>query len=596
VSDPVLAEPLERRAPARPAPRPASPASPAHASQAHAAPIAAGLRARDPCALASADPDRIRRLQRSVGNAGLATALGARDGRPIERVPTALLQREGDGEGTVDTLKKALPTVEAGVSSTLSTGSNIVGTHASSFSTGHDTAATYVGSATALVGTGIGLMLAAKDAYRAGGVLLDPAQPQVAQEAALGTLGDGTLRLWAARDTITSGVSSIINTARDAKEKALAAAGTPAAAETLAETVLIGKFAAGAGLVTAYRDFAYSVVELATHWHAMDNAQRLQFTGWSNPARAASEARRDKGRAWKLLGVAQVASEAAQKISDESAEAVAIADSNVKAQGAAVERTKSALAKRREEHVSSEMQVVGEETLHNQENRLARAEVEYGECVELHWKSLDRSAAADDALAEAKGMVGHAETKARAVETFSKELKKAGTLDEDSDPQNRYVMLDEIRSFAVSKGYKRLTLDTLKIIAAVIGVAAGMTIVALGWTPVGWGLVAVAGLIDAAILLAGGKDLQWGKKLRLRGRRRAPPSQVYARRLFTYAQVGYDIKFAPSTPSNVRERNSRDAIALLNVLGISWSLVQVKQMKPAEYEARISEIEGVLKG
>jgi hypothetical protein len=84
-STPIL-EPLQRRTPARPAPPPSS----ARSGATHDAAAAAALRVRAPHALASVPPDAIRRLQRSVGNAGLASALGALG------APPALLQRQLD--------------------------------------------------------------------------------------------------------------------------------------------------------------------------------------------------------------------------------------------------------------------------------------------------------------------------------------------------------------------------------------------------------------------------------------------------------------------------------------------------------------------
>ena len=150
--------------------------------------------------------------------------------------------------------------------------------------------------------------------------------------------------------------------------------------------------------------------------------------------------------------------------------------------------------------------------------------------------------------------------------------------------------LEEIRMFAVAQSEMKLTRDTLRTIAAVIGIAAGITILALGWTPVGWGLVAAAGAIGASILIVKG-----GGWLLRKITGTLTPREVYAQRLWNFAHFGYDLGHAAAPPKDVRQRNGADALGLLNALGISWSQQEVLARPAQEHKTAIGAIENALK-
>jgi hypothetical protein len=557
----ALVEPPQRRSTARPAAARPPQASAAVTGAAHDAVTAAALRSRDPRALASAHPDTIRRLQRSVGNAGLASALvGERRGTPA-RAGGALLQRE-DGDGVTETAKKVVTT---GAEQT-GFASNVTGTVASALGrSGMADQATYVGAGAGLLGSGIELMGTAAESYAALGVLMDPGRPQAEHEQALDTLGESVQKVWKSKNSIVTNATAIASTAK--------------------ASASLGMVSSAAGVVTAYGDFATSLVDWGTDWMQLQEIQELQFTGWSDPARAANEALGDLRRTELLLVGAHSIAAATEKLRHQNAAALeAVTDT--------LDRTSGALeSTRRAEPISADMKLVQEGTVLNEEQRVARLRAERLALVEDTQNSAFAVAAADRRVKQAEQMVVLASRKRQAAFVFQRELRAAADLAKsEPDPQARHVPLMEIRQFAVAQSYTKLKRDTLKVVAAVIGLSAGIFILAFGWTPVGWGLAAAAGVIGLGILAYKG-----GGWLLRQITGTLTPREVYARRLWAYARAGYDEGFGSKPPPEVCERNAGDALALLRVLGVSWTKADVAQIKPGDVDGAITKIENALK-
>ena len=555
----ALVEPPQRRTPARPAP--ARPPARARPDAARDAVTVAALRTADPRALASVHPDTIRRLQRSVGNAGLASALGSERRATAGRATGPLLQRE-DGDGVAETAKKVVTT------GTEQTGfaSNVAGTVASALGrSGMADQATYVGAGAGLLGSGIELMGTAAETYAALGVLLDPGRPQAEHEKALDALGESAQKVWKSKNSIVTNATAIASTAK--------------------ASASLGMVSSAAGVVTAYGDFATSLVDWGTDWMQLQEIQELQFTGWSDPARAANEALGDLRRTELLLVGAHAIADRAEKLRAQNAAAhSSVLDTLDKTSGA-LEST------RRAAPVSADMKLVQEGTVLNYESRVALLQAERQALMDNTQRSAFAVMAADQRVRQAQQMVVLASRKRQAAFIFQQELRAAADLaKEEPDPQSRHVPLMEIRQFAVAQSYNKLKRDTLKVVAAVIGLSAGIFILAFGWTPVGWGLAAAAGVIGLGILAYKG-----GGWLLRKFTGTLTPREVYARRLWSYARAGYDEGYGSKPPPEVCERNAADALALLRVLGVSWSKADVAQVKPGDVDGAITKIENALK-
>ena len=432
----------------------------------------------------------VLQLQRVAGNAAVAglCRLGAGgERRAVQRTRGGLkVPDSAKADTTTTTLNRG--------SEVVGTGAAVAGTYGAANKTGLDTPATYVGNGAALLAGGVMLLRSGAGAAQSF-VRIWNAEEPAEQEAAMDQFGDHLL------------------TFKDTANPMIANAG--GIAETAQQAAGHTGFVAGAvshsfGAVAAYGDLAKSMVSWGSNWMAFQGLQEVQVHGWSDPQRAVSAAKSDHETATKLeIQAIQMTSQLGVS-EQEITSRLSRVDGYIQQIDRSVEKDARALdmAGRDLDRLKTE-------------RRSLEAELSLlAEAKESGTQSIM-------SLADAATAAHH---KVKAVTQFAAQLKAR---DRTGDPGSRDITLEEIRQYMLEQQVKKLHRDTLRVVGSAIGLAAGLTIVALGWTPIGWGLAAAAGVIGATIIIT--KAGLWIYR-KIKGQRSI--SEVYAERLWSYAKTG----------------------------------------------------------
>lgn len=330
-----------------------------------------------------------------------------------------------------------------------------------------------------------------------------------------------------------------------------------------------------AALPVAYLNFSTNLIKVGENYMTLANLEETQFSAWNSPDKALQAAEgEEKAVEQSAMNVSE-ALNSADDAAEKKQQTLKLVESLYhKVKKAKKDALKAAGRPSKEQEVEDAFwnELERRKKKYDKEKAgLARLEKAAGHLRELKKSTL--------------GLWGTAADKTVARKNFKKAVDKevAEQKTDRQHPADRYVSITEIHLYAMDSITRKAWQNKALTAAALIGFAGGVVGLALGWTPVGWALIAASGAIGLGI--AGFKLGRFA--LEKLGVSRNKP-KAYAKHLWQYATLGTTDK-EPATDDAVKDARRRDALGLIRRLGLAWSPADVQKMAPKDAISQIAE-------